>query len=151
LPRSRAKALSSGAPFYFTGKPCKNGHLEKRSVLDGCRGCRRQMKRARKKSSPDVRRRENARKALREKRLALATPSWADRAALTAFMASKPDGHHLDHVLPLRGNTVCGLHVLENLQYLPADQNLAKSNRVDPLTLEYAVCPLPLNCEKGIT
>lgn len=37
---------------------------------------------------------------------------------------------HVDHVLPLQGKTVCGLHVLSNLQILPYYANIAKGNRV---------------------
>jgi hypothetical protein len=71
------------------------------------------------------------------------TPRWADRRAISRFKLDTPAGHHLDHIIPLSGETVCGLHVLENLQYLPAKENLSKSNKVDPLSLEAVVCVLP--------
>lgn len=67
------------------------------------------------------------------------TPQWADMDAILAVYnqavrLTNTTGvpHHVDHVIPLRGKFVSGLHVAENLQILRWDDNLAKSNRYDP-------------------
>lgn len=57
------------------------------------------------------------------------TPPWADFESIKEFFLGCPPGHHVDHILPLQGELVSGLHVLDNLQYLPASENLSKSNR----------------------
>lgn len=60
----------------------------------------------------------------------MATPKWADLNKINEIYQNKPDGYHVDHILPLKGKYVCGLHVETNLQYLPAKENIRKSNKV---------------------
>ena len=60
-----------------------------------------------------------------------ATPPWADFEAIRLFYDTCPLGFHVDHIIPLQGKTVSGLHVPNNLQVIPAILNLKKSNKYD--------------------
>jgi len=80
----------------------------------------------RERYTKEVGRRKNGTNA---KRLRERTPTWADKKKIAEFYANKPEGYHVDHIIPLNGKTVSGLHVLENLQYLPASENCSKSNK----------------------
>ena len=71
----------------------------------------------------------NARNSYRRARKLKATPSWADLAKIKQIYRTCPPGYHVDHVYPLISDWVCGLHVHENLQHLPAEENLRKGNR----------------------
>lgn len=64
----------------------------------------------------------------RRRRMRRQCPSWADRKAIRAFYRNCPPGYEVDHVIPLRGRNVSGLHLVENLQYLPALDNRRKGN-----------------------
>lgn len=55
-------------------------------------------------------------------------PAWADLEAIKEFYLACPPGMEVDHIIPLCGKLVSGLHVLENLQYLTRKDNRDKSN-----------------------
>lgn len=56
-------------------------------------------------------------------------PEWADQEAIIDFYGNCPPGYTVDHIVPINGRQVCGLHVLENLQYLTRPENARKHNR----------------------
>lgn len=63
-----------------------------------------------------------------------ATPIWITDAQLDQMVViyeNCPDGCHVDHIIPLQGKLVKGLHVPWNLQYLPAKENQRKGNRIN--------------------
>ena len=70
-----------------------------------------------------------------------AMPDWLseeDRASIrevydTCRKLTEATGveHHVDHIVPLQGDNVCGLHVHWNLRAIPAKENLSKSNKHD--------------------
>lgn len=80
----------------------------------------------------------NAKKALRASRIVAATPRWVDaddRFVMReiyelARLRTKLTGldWHVDHIVPISGDGVCGLHVPANLRVIPAAENLRKSN-----------------------
>jgi hypothetical protein len=60
-----------------------------------------------------------------------ALPKWITEEQLSSIKniyANCPFGYHVDHIMPLQGENVSGLHVPWNLQYLPASENIRKSN-----------------------
>lgn len=69
-----------------------------------------------------------AARSRRRAALLLATPSWANSEAIKKIYEHCPPGHEVDHIVPLQGELVCGLHVAENLQYLPSFDNRSKGN-----------------------
>jgi hypothetical protein len=68
-----------------------------------------------------------------------ATPKWltsSHKKNIQEFYKNCPKGMEVDHIVPIRSNVACGLHVPWNLQYLPAKINHAKaSNFIDTSTI----------------
>lgn len=53
LPRTRKEGLEVGSKWYFTGKPCKRGHISKRYASAGCLECHKKEKRKWKRDNPE--------------------------------------------------------------------------------------------------
>jgi hypothetical protein len=177
---ARNLAKLSGESKYFTGKPCKFGHVSERNVSNGiCLECAK-IKSAtfRKKETNEAKERrleigrirakiwrlnnpnhENTkivkkrwkkenigivRAATIKRRLSKInrTPSWLseddhwlikeiyDLASLRSKLTKIK--WHVDHILPLQGKYVSGLHVPNNLQVIPSTLNICKANKFLP-------------------
>jgi len=188
LPRTRKEAQASKAKYYFTGEPCKHGHVAPRKTKGSCVDCLKvEWKEAAEKRADyfreynkreDVKDRKNdwyeahkeqviqaaATRPLEVKRIYQkawkernttwvradtkarrrkhreATPPWLTREQKgqirelykIAITMTKTTGEQyvVDHIIPLRSEVVCGLHVPWNLRVVPRQENLLKSNKL---------------------
>ena len=158
---SRQEALRLGLSKYFTGKPCKHGHVSERwTAKANCFECARirrhtEEHRAYQRAHRDVEyhRKYAVRHFQENKGIYLAalrkyqatklraTPRWLTKdqrkemAALyveaATLSAEKGEAYHVDHIIPLQGGTVCGLHVPWNLQVITGKSNLKKGIRYE--------------------
>ena len=179
---SRKDAAAQGLKVYFTGKPCKHGHIDTRLVVNGtCRQCSllnvlEWQRKNPKKAAANMRRwqernpgvaaerrkqwyqdnlerhkttvqaylaaRPGLRAALSSRARAAQlkrTPKWLtpddfwmmDEIYALAQQRTNLTGveWHVDHIIPLRGRKVSGLHTPHNLRVVPALLNLQKGNR----------------------
>jgi 5-methylcytosine-specific restriction endonuclease McrA len=191
LPKTRAEAKATGATHYFTGEPCKHGHIAPRKTKGACVECLKAEWAQAAETRAEYFREYNASEAgveakqayyqrnreaviaraqarpLEEKRVYQkawkdanqvwvradtkarrrkhrdATPPWLTRKQKAeirqlyqiAITMTKTTGEQyvVDHIVPLRGDSVCGLHVPWNLRVITREENLRKSNKhVDP-------------------
>jgi len=70
--------------------------------------------------------------ALRYSRKKQRTPKWITQEQMDQIKLiylNRPNGFEVDHIIPLCGENISGLHVPENLQYLSAEENRLKNNK----------------------
>jgi hypothetical protein len=160
LKNKRKDALLSGDTYYFTGKPCPQGHnVERRAINGACNKCEQiknhnryetyykdyvaqnkdKIKSIASKWQKNNKGKVNAVTAKRHAAKMQRTPPWLSKQQLNEIkdfyvMAAEletvfPWKQCVDHIVPLQGKTVSGLHVPWNLQILPAKENISKGNR----------------------
>lgn len=168
---SRNHAKEQNFIKYFTGKPCKYGHICERYVSGfvcieclNNRNAQPKFKNNRnnwfathkndKKIYDAIYRKENPRNRIGEKQYAATkakrraaklqrTPAWLTpidferikNVYRLAELQTKITGElwHVDHIIPLQGKLVSGLHVPANLQAIRAFENVSKNNKWDPV------------------
>ena len=186
-PTTRKEAKAIGAKYYFTGEPCKHGHIALRKTKGSCVEClkiewqqsnqnragyyseynkRTEVKekkhewyqankeqviqRAATRPVEVLRQYRNAWKVnnklqvladnkVRRRKHRQATPPWLTRKQKSeirhlyeiAITMTKTTGEQyvVDHIVPLRSEVVCGLHVPWNLRVITQEENLKKSNK----------------------
>jgi hypothetical protein len=188
LPKTRKEAQSLKAMHYFTGEPCKHGHIAARKTKGACVDCLKVEWRAQAATRADYfstyNRREEVKEAkhdwyqankeqvilaantrpaevkreyrntwkenhkvqvradtkARRRKHREATPIWLSRKQKSeirqiyqiAITMTQTTGEQyvVDHIVPLRSDEVCGLHVPWNLRVITQEENVKKSNKL---------------------
>lgn len=98
--------------------------------------------------SEQSRKNKNTLNRLRAKRLLKATPNWVNKDELKyIYTLASERNLVVDHIVPLKHDLVCGLHIPENLRCVPVALNASKSNKFNQ---EYASAHAAVAASFGI-
>lgn len=160
----RKQAIALGLTRFNTGRPCRHGHYSDRQAPSGkCLACHSLRETARNKMKPaevyrnyyeqnaeiirarsrawarDNPGRRKANEYARRAQKKQALPTWLtveQKKEMEQLWQKCPEGHQVDHIVPLSSPVVCGLHVPWNLRIITAEENNSKRSK---LLLELAV------------
>lgn len=131
---NREKALAQSKAWKQENREVR---LAKKKIYDRKNREKQLLKmKAWRQENPD---KKNALSAKHRAKKLQATPPWLTKLDLdhiAMFYEAAADQKqygldcHVDHIIPLQGKEVCGLHVPWNLQVLPASENISKGNRL---------------------
>lgn len=137
-------ARDSNERRYFTGKPCKSGHVaERRTSNRTCVECAKDIaargyERKKPKVAEWLKKNKAKQRAAKYRRRAAskkARPKWAKQRYIDLFYKMAVEESirigqpvEVDHIVPLIHPLVCGLHCEFNLQLLTKRANRCKGN-----------------------
>lgn len=78
---------------------------------------------------------KRAHDSMRHARKRTATPTWGQDGIADLYKHAKANNLSVDHVIPLKHAMICGLHVIDNLQLMPLEENLRKNNQFEPFAV----------------
>ena len=122
----KRKRPDNGEPYYTSRcVSCNQKYNSETSNIKWQRNNREHIREYQREYYKDKYKERNGTNAkrLRERQV------YDDKEEIAEFYRNCPEGYHVDHIIPLNGKNVSGLHTIINLQYLPATENLRKSNK----------------------